>query len=89
MVKSEKGVRFRFVTVQNFSIIRIDALRALSVPPHGYVLPKYFNDRTFTEHVNKRFVWKGAVITFWRSFYIHFIQRVISGYDVMYKFKLK
>ena len=72
-----------FVTVQDFSIPRTNVVRALSIPPHHYVFPKDFNVGAFAKHVNKRFVRKEAAFTFWRSLYIHFVKRVISGYDVM------
>ena len=38
-----KGGSFRFITVQNFNIVRIDVVGALFIPPHNYVLPKDLN----------------------------------------------
>ena len=64
VVQLVKGGSFRFVTVQDFNIVRID-VGALIIPPHHYVLPKGFNVVASTKHVNKRFVWKKAAFAFW------------------------
>ena len=65
VVQHVKGGSFRFVTVQDFNIVRIDVVGGLIIPPHHYVLPKDFNVGAFTKHVNKRFVWKKAAFAFW------------------------
>ena len=43
VVQRVKGGSFRFITVQDFNIVRIDAVGTLIIPPHHYVLPKDFN----------------------------------------------
>ena len=55
-VQHVKGGSFRFITVQDFNIVRIYVVRGLIIPPHHYVLPKDFNVGAFTKHVNKRFI---------------------------------
>ena len=42
VVQRVKGGSFRFVTVQDFNIVRIDDVGALIIPPH-YILPKDFS----------------------------------------------
>ena len=37
VVQRVKGGSFRFVTVQDFNIVRIDVVSALIIPPHHYM----------------------------------------------------